>query len=672
LSIDTPNTIQNSRQQLKASTSGPNAGVPGAGSVVTWRSIFIALLLIPPNVFWVIETECIWHSGHPTTISLFWNVVLNLFFLILINLGIKQVFPKSALSQAEFITIYTMLSIASGLAGHDTLALTIPALPHAFWFATPENDWADLIHPYIPEFLVVSDKEILRGIYEGETPFYNRRIMGAWVGSTLWWTSFIIATSTIMICLNVIVRKQWTEHEKLAYPIIQLPMAITERGGAAGFFRNRLLWYGFVVAALINVWHGLAYFFPSLPDFSVRHNARDWGKFFTDRPWNAMGGIPVPLYPFVIALGFFLPLDLSFSLWFFYLFSKIQRVVGSALGIPGPFPYLSEQSIGGWLAIFIMAVMVTRRHLANVCRTILGHAGSIDDSQEPISYRASLLLIIISGFYILWFTLKAGMTFWIIIPYFLFFYALSVGITRVRAEIGPPAHEMAGMCNGQQFLINLLGTRPLGGRNLGFITLNWWMSGRGYREHIMPHQLESFKMAERASMNTKKLVFAMLLAVIWGSLVTFWATLSELYRLGGAVTGAGGGIGPSIGHIGQFNWLSGLLNFPREPDLPATGAMAGGVGFTFFLMVMRSRFMWFPLHPAGYAISLTGGVGYFWSCLVIANVLKWLTLQFGGAGSYRKAIMLMFGIMLGEYVVGAFWSVLSVVIQQPIYDFAPG
>ena len=319
-----------------------------------------------------------------------------------------------------------------------------------------------------------------------------------------------------------------------------------------------------------------------------------------------------------------------------------------------------------------MAVLVTRRHLANVWRTIWGQANGIDDSQEPISYRVASLLIFMAGLYILWFTLKAGMTLWIIIPYFLFFYALSVGITRVRAEIGPPAHEMAGMCNGQQFLINLLGTRPLGGRNLGFITLNWWMSGRGYREHIMPHQLESFKMAERASMNTKKLVFAMLLAVIWGSLVTFWATLSELYRLGGAITGAGGGIGPSIGHIGQFNWLSGLLNFPREPDLPAIGAMAGGIGFTFFLMVMRSRFMWFPLHPAGYAISLTGGVGYFWSCLVIANVLKWLTLQFGGAGSYRKAIMLMFGIMLGEYVVGAFWSVLSVAIQQPIYDFAPG
>ena len=121
------------------------------------------------------------------------------------------------------------------------------------------------------------------------------------------------------------------------------------------------------------------------------------------------------------------------------------------MGIPGPFPYLSEQSIGGWLAIFIMAVIVTRRHLANVWRTIWGQDSGIDESKEPINYRSALLLIICAGLYILWFCLKAGMTVWIIIPYFLFFYALSVGITRVRAEIGPPAHEMAGMCNGQHF-----------------------------------------------------------------------------------------------------------------------------------------------------------------------------------------------------------------------------
>ena len=141
------------------------------GSGVTWRAILIAIFLIPPNVFWVIEVECVWHSGHPTTISLFWNVVLNIFFLILINLFLKRVAPRSALTQGEMITIYAMLSIASGLAGHDTLALTIPALPHAFWFATIENDWADMFHSYIPQHLVVADREIIRGFYEGNTPF---------------------------------------------------------------------------------------------------------------------------------------------------------------------------------------------------------------------------------------------------------------------------------------------------------------------------------------------------------------------------------------------------------------------------------------------------------------------------------------------------------------------
>jgi len=640
-------------------------------TAVTWRSILIGLLLIPPNVFWVIEVECIWHSGHPTTISLFWNVVLNLFGLILINLLLKRFAPKAALTQAEMITIYAMLSIASGLAGHDTLALTIPAIPHAFWFATPENDWASLFHSHIPRHLVVADKEIIRGFYEGDANFYTSKILNAWVGPTLWWTVFILALGVVMICMNVVVRKQWTEHEKLAYPIIQLPLAITDRGGASGFFQNRVLWYGFIIAAVLDIWHGLAYFYPSLPDFSVRHNARNWGRFFTEKPWNAVGGITVPLYPFVIGLGFLLPLDLSFSIWFFYVVEKLQRVFASAVSMP--VPYFDEQSIGAWMAIFIATLIVTRRHLRNVANIVLGRSSAIDDSTEPIRYRTAILLIILASAFIIWFCLKAGMTLLIILPYFAFFFALSLAITRVRAEIGPPAHEMAGWVNGQRFLINLLGTRAVGPKNLTVFTLFWFFSGRGYREHIMPHQLESFKMAERTQMNTKRLVTAMIIAVIFGSIASFWATISELYRLGGAVTGAGGGIGPSIGHVTYiFQWLDTTLTYPKEMDIPAVGFMAGSMAFTFILMLMRMRFIWWPLHPAGYAISMTGGVGYFWSCLVISSTIKWIILRFGGVALYHKAVLFFFGVLLGEYCVGAFWSVLSVVIQQPIYDFAPG
>jgi hypothetical protein len=32
----------------------------------------------------------------------------------------------------------------------------------------------------------------------------------------------------------------------------------------------------------------------------------------------------------------------------------------------------------------------------------------------------------------------------------------------------------------------------------------------------------------------------------------------------------------------------------------------------------------------------------------------------------------MFGLILGEYIVGAFWSAMSVVTGIRTYDFAPG
>ncbi len=105
--------------------------LPQAG-IVTWRSIIIGLILIPLNTYWIMEVEGIWHSGHPTAMSIMWNVVFNIFVLVLINLAIKRFAPRYALTQSEFIIIYVMLSLASALAGHDTLQLGIPAMTHGW------------------------------------------------------------------------------------------------------------------------------------------------------------------------------------------------------------------------------------------------------------------------------------------------------------------------------------------------------------------------------------------------------------------------------------------------------------------------------------------------------------------------------------------------------------
>ena len=103
-----------------------------------------------------------------------------------------------------------------------------------------------------------------------------------------------------------------------------------------------------------------------------------------------------------------------------------------------------------------------------------------------------------------------------------------------------------------------------------------------------------------------------------------------------------------------------------------------GLLATFGMMWMRTRFLWWPFHPAGYAIALLFGAEYYWSCLLISSIVKLLVLRYGGYKLNRKVMPFMFGIILGEYAVGAFWSLLSLflnhgrLINIKTYDFCPG
>ena len=95
-------------------------------------------------------------------------------------------------------------------------------------------------------------------------------------------------------------------------------------------------------------------------------------------------------------MGFFLPLDLSFSIWFFYLMKKVQLVMGSMMGLRAlpEFPYFNQQESGAWIGLFVMSIWLTRAHLKKVFRKVLGLKTDLDDSDEPIRYRTAVLGII--------------------------------------------------------------------------------------------------------------------------------------------------------------------------------------------------------------------------------------------------------------------------------------
>jgi hypothetical protein len=185
-------------------------------SGVTLRAQIIGLVLAGVNCYWLIM-GLFWEQSHPTVVSLFFNAIFSVFVLALLNLLLKRFLPRYTFSQGELLTIYVMLSVASAMGAQDMVQVLIPTIPHPFWFATPENEWADLFFRYIPNWLVISDKDIVTGYFNGESTFYTSQHIKGWLTPVIAWSGFVFALVFVMLCMTVVVRKRWTEEEKLSY-----------------------------------------------------------------------------------------------------------------------------------------------------------------------------------------------------------------------------------------------------------------------------------------------------------------------------------------------------------------------------------------------------------------------------------------------------------------------
>ena len=629
---------------------------------VTQRALIIGAILILPNSYWIMQTEMAWYSGRPTIVSLFFNVIFCIFVLVLLNTLWRKFSPKTALNQGELIVIFMMLSSASAVAGWDMIQALVPVVGHAFWYATPENEWKELFWKYLPTWLTVRDPAVLHGYYKAESTLYTTQNLKSWGIPVLSWSGFMVALVWVMFCLNVLIRRQWTEAEKLRYPVIQLPFEMTRQG----FLNNKLLWIGFLIAGSIDLLNGLSAFFPTLPTIPVKRH--DISYLFPAKPWSAIGWTPISFYPFAIGMGFFIPLDLSFSCWFFYLFWKVQRILASLAGLQSlpRFPYVNEQAFGIYTGLVVVVLWMGRKHLQQVLKRVLGMESDLDDSSEPLRYRSAFWGSVCGLAFILLFWRTGGLAFGAGLGYFLIFFGvISLGITRIRAELGTPVNDFyysAGWTGPDAFLVSALGTKRFTPKDLTMFSLLFGINRGFYRSHPMPHQLEGFKLAERVGMTYKPLVFVMLFATVLGTLSAFWAYLHIAYRAPGDVEGSY--TGPQA-----FAQLQAWLSRPTSPDYPAAAFAGFGLILSFTLMALRTSFLWWPLHPAGYALSAGWTMNMLWLPLFFSWAAKAILLRYGGLKAHQQAVPFFLGLILGEFIIGSFWSLFCVILGHPTYTF---
>ncbi len=627
---------------------------------VTFRAALIGIAFIPLNAYLVVQLETVWNLGDPTTMTIFFNAIFCLFLVIGTNRLLTQWSPKNALNQGELLTIYSILMVSVSVSGQDFTHTIFGTLGNAQWFATPENEWATLFSNYLPQWLEPTENA-LEPYFTGESSFYVSTHIKGWLQPLIWWTLFMTVLCYVMICINSIIRRQWVEHERLTYPLVYLPFEMTQRH----FFKNRLLWIGIGIAAVINLLNGFNALFPVLPEIPLSYNLT---THLVERPWNTLRGWPgvrIQANPFIIGLTFLIPLGLLFSCWFFFFIWKLQYIVGSMIGINVPhYPFADQQVLGGYLGIVVVTLWLARRYLWRVLKATV-KSEPAEDTNEPMRYRTAVWGTVLGFVFLVGFCYRAGMSLSFAVAFFGIYYLILFGFTRMRAELGPLMHGIH-FFGPFQLIVAMTGSRRISPQTLT-VAAPYWTHTKEFLNKPMPAYLESFKLAERVNVakdsitiDTRRLWKVCLLATFLSIVVTLWAFLELSYKW--AAPGAW------RGNL-AYNAIARVLIQPTDPDFAQLGATGFGLIFVIVGTALRLRFLWWPLYPLAYPLAGYSYFNYLWFPFLLCWLVKWIVLKYGGIQGYRKAVPLFLGLVLGDFILGCIWAILGLLTGETTYMF---
>jgi hypothetical protein len=194
-----------------------------------------------------------------------------------------------------------------------------------------------------------------------------------------------------------------------------------------------------------------------------------------------------------------------------------------------------------------------------------------------------------------------------------------------------------------------------------------WTYGQGFGtiyEVISGNALETFKIADSAGINRRRLTAAIVVCFAVTLVVGLFAILTTIYRYGwfGLKGLQAGWLGPqSVGDGGRIIWR--LLYHPPGSDVNGLIAMGFGAAFTVFLSAMRLRFWWWPLHPVGYMAGMCWGLNWYWAPFFIGWACKTLVVRYGGLRLYTATVPLATGLIIGDLLNGGVWGVVALITQ---------
>ena len=624
-------------------------------STITWRGIGVGAAMcvliaigVPYGGLVIQGTRLGLSSATPAAFFLLFVLLLT------VHLGLGCLRRSWAFTRGELLVIFSMMVVATAIPTRGVTGMLLPMITGATYYATPENKWLELIHPLQPLHLLVGDKRAITAFYEGspgaQIPWEF------WLPPLMHWLVFFAALYLSLVSLLVIFRRQWVEHERLAYPMVQLPLAMVADGEEGRllrpFFKNRLMWAGLLIPLLFNSLNALHHYDPMYPAFKIDQRMSIFDESVMLR---------LNINFLILGFTYLINSTLTLSIWFFYLVHLVQERVLTLMGTGvaertlGQWsePGMGHQMMGALFVLVLYGVWIGRVHIRSVLAKALGRDRQVVDDDEMLSYRGAVLGAVVGlGIMAGWLWLS-GIPAWIVPFVLLSALVIFIGLARVVAEAGLPT-VTPGMVSAA-LTVSCIGVPALGAK--GLVAVSYTLVWIGDLLVFMAAPLANIlRLGSDGVRRRPRLLGAIGLAMAISLVVSVWFTLHLAYRYGAVNLHqqyfSNFAIEPTVFAVRQLDNLDGA-------DWSGWLRLGGGGAAMAALMYARSRFYWWPFHPLGFATSMGWVMNTIWFSVFLAWALKLSVMRFGGIKSYERSKYFFMGLALGQVVSGGIWLVID-------------
>lgn len=674
-----------------ALTSQPAGRLSWRGLVLGFAGVVVICALTPYNDYAL-------HNTPLVSCNLPIGVMMMLFcFVLLINGPLNKWAPHLAFTTSELAMALAMMLVSCALPSSGLMRYFAPSLVSPFWHARSNQQYLELLTGLkIPQWVFPS--------YDGQGPAdwindpavtgYWNRWQGSgpypyllWLRPALTWAIFFIGLFGSILFLSIIVRRQWNENERLAFPLAQIQLALIQQpppGRALNvWLARRTFWIAFGLVFFVHLWNGSSKYWPEhFPPIPLSYNLH---SLMADPPLvhTDWGFQEATLYFTITGATYFASTSVAFSLWFFFVAYQVYRIILGTTTGDGTVYGRWDQHFGAILAFAMMLLWVGRAHWWLVVRQAVRGWRSGEPQGRYISYPAAAWGL--AGCFVLmvsWLVAAGSQVLPAIITV-MFLLILFLVIARVIAETGL---IYAGFQTLLQKPFNLAvaagWNRPVSVESY-YLTCMLDAHHYDFREPLSVYSTHALKITDEAGCAGngddrtirqqraigRKIIAAMALALVVGYFVSFASTLWTEYTYGSTKNSeAISPINPwGVDAEPRWRILDPTIGYIRGPSRSVHNPwlhIGAGFGVTALTGFLRLRFAAWPLHPIGMLLVMTTPGSRLWFSVLIGWLAKVMIVKFGGARLYQNAKPFFLGIIIGEAIAAGGWMLVGIVLSS--------